>query len=68
MADPTPPTVEQLQAEIAKLKAALDGSLPKAEADKIRAELADAQAELTAAKAAPAATEERSGFKFPKLF
>lgn len=73
MTEPTPPTVEQLQADIAKLKAALDGSLPKVEADKVRAELAAARAELAAAKAPPAKTETSSEaepgvFKFPKLF
>ncbi len=72
MSEPTPPTVEQLQAEIAKLKGALDGSLPAAEAAKVRAELAEARTELAALKDTPPTSTESSSeggfFKFPKLF
>lgn len=65
MSDPTPPTVAQLQAEIAELKTALASGLPKAEALKLRADLAEAQAELAALKAPPPAPpppKAKSGF------
>lgn len=70
MSDPTPPTVAQLQAEIAELKAALAAGIPEAEAKKLRADLAEAMAELAELKKqkpAPEPAPDKSGF-FPRLF
>ncbi len=71
MADPIPPTVAQLQEEISELKAALASGLSKSEAVKLKADLAEAQAELSALKAPPPAPEPEAPkpfIRFPKLF
>lgn len=73
MTEPIPPTVAQLQAEIAELKAALASGLPKDEATKLRAELAEARAALAEAKKvaeppAPEAPASKPAGWFPKLF
>lgn len=65
--EPIQPTVEQLQAEIATLKAKLGAMVPSAEKDALAQELADARKELAALKAAATAPPEKTGF-FPKLF
>jgi regulator of replication initiation timing len=53
-----PKTAAELKAEIAALKKDLDGSVSKAEADKLRAEIATLQAELAKVKKPAPATEK----------
>jgi ribosomal protein L29 len=65
--DPVEPTVAQLKAEVDALKAKLAGTVPAAERDELKKQLADVQAELAALKAAAAAPPSKKGF-FPKLF
>lgn len=62
---PPEPTAAQLRQRVAALEAQLAETVPAAEAEKLKRELADAKAELAKAKTVPPAPKR--GF-FPRLF